>query len=452
MMPTVRRLLAFAALLFLVVPATSSAQRGRAPWGTGQSQPEDIEVSLVTFSPGPSVESWFGHTALVVEDKRLGQRRLYNYGMFNFGPDMLPKFAMGRLEFWVADTSAVTGTYRFYAEENRDVRVQTLNLTPAQNAELAKALDENVLPQNRTYLYHHYLDNCATRPRDIIDRAVGGQLLAQSKAPARMTLREHTRRHSAVAAPMSLLLDFLMNDEIDQPIARWDEAFLPAELESMLAQATVTTPDGKTAPLVANQSVWFKSTRAPTPSTPPAYGPWLLLIGALIGGAAVGLAVWYRRSGTRLARVLLGLHHMMVGLVFGLPGTVLLLMWLITEHTVTHRNENLLLANPLTLLALPLGFMLMLGSSRAARGLQWVWTALAATGVLALLIKVLPIFDQDNWRLLALLLPISLGTAFASVLYGAHHAERTRREDPGPPRAPRSATGASLTSNASVRG
>lgn len=448
----VRRLLATLAVLSLWVPGFAFAQSSRAPWGGGQSQGEDLEISLVTFSPGPSVESWFGHTALVVEDRRLGERRLYNYGMFNFGPDMLAKFAMGRLEFWVGQTGAVNGTYRLYSEENRDVRVQVLNLAPQQRVQLAQALDENVLPENRTYLYHHYFDNCATRPRDIIDRAVGGQLLAQTKVPARMTLREHTRRHSAVAAPMSLLLDFLMNDEIDQPISRWDEAFLPAELESMVAGAAIKGADGQATPLVAQQQVWFKSTRPPTPATPPAYGPWLLALGVVIGGAAIALGAWYRRSGRRLARVLLGLHHFTIGLVFGLPGTVLLLMWLITEHTVTHRNENLLLANPLTLLAAPLGFMLMLGSTRAARGLQWVWGALAVTGTLALLIKVLPIFDQDNWRILALMLPISLGTAVASVLYGAHHAERTSREDPGPPRAPRSATGASLTSNANVRG
>ena len=72
-------------------------QAGGPPWLNGQSQPEDLEVWLVTFGPGDSVPEWWGHTALVVQDHRLNQGRLYNYGMFSFDNKMLPKFAMGRL-------------------------------------------------------------------------------------------------------------------------------------------------------------------------------------------------------------------------------------------------------------------------------------------------------------------------------------------------------------------
>jgi hypothetical protein len=107
----------------------------------------------------------------------------------------------------------------------------------------------------------------------------------------------------------------------------------------------------------------------------------------------------------------------LVGLVLGLPGTVLLLMWLFTEHTVTHRNENLLFANPVTLAAFPLGVMLAFGSQRARRALRGVWLLLSACGLVGLALKVLPLFDQDNWRIIALVLPISLGMAGASLLY-----------------------------------
>ncbi|WP_224370851.1 Lnb N-terminal periplasmic domain-containing protein [Hyalangium versicolor] len=397
-----------ACLLGLLLVAAPALAASPPPWGTGESHGEDLVISLVTFSPGDDVASWWGHGSLVVEDRRLGSARLYNYGMFSFDSTMLGRYAMGRLEFWVAEASP-TRTYRFYESQDRDVRIQELNLTPEQRVEIGRLLATNVLPENRDYLYHHYNDNCVTRLRDMIDRALGGQLKQADTAPARMTLREHTRRYTAVSPPMSVLLDFLMNDEIDQPITRWQEAFLPDELERQVAALQVKQPDGQMAPLVAKQVNFFKSSdRKPVPEEPPSYGPWMLLMGLAVGGSAVVLAHWGRRGG-RLPRVLLGLEHVVLGLVLGLPGTALFIMWQFTDHTVTYRNENLFLANPLTLLALPLGFGLMFGSVRARRWLRELWRYLAALAVLGLALKVLPKFDQDNWRLIALILPILLG-------------------------------------------
>jgi hypothetical protein len=333
--------------------------------------------------------------------------------MFSFDDAMLARFAMGRLEFWVGQ-AGVNGTFRFYKSEDRDVRIQELNLTPEQRVTVAKRLADNVLPENREYLYHHYNDNCVTRLRDMIDVAVGGQLREEARAPGRMTLREHTRRYTAVNAPMSVLLDFMMNDEIDHPVTRWEEAFLPDELEAQVAALQVKGADGQPQPLVAKQWNYYESsTRRRPPAEPPAWGPWVLALGLALGGAAVGLAAWERRRGSRVARMLLGLENAVLGLVLGLPGTALYIMWLVTDHTVTYRNENLFLANPLTLLALPFGVALMWGSARARARLFKVWLVLAATGVLGVVLKVLPPFDQDNWRLIALILPISLGMAGA---------------------------------------
>jgi hypothetical protein len=283
--------------------------------------------------------------------------------------------------------------------------------------EIGRLLADNVLPENREYLYHHYNDNCVTRLRDMIDRATDGQLREADKAPGRMTLRDHTRRYTAVSPPMSVLLDFLMNDEIDRPITRWEEAFLPDELERQVAALQVTRTDGQKAPLVAKSWEFYKSDRTPPPEEPPRYAPWMLLMGLAIGGSAVGLAYWGRR-GARLPRVLLGLEHAVVGLVLGLPGSALFFMWLFTDHTVTYRNENLFLANPLMLLLVPLGIMLAWGSAKARARLRTLWRVLETLGALGLLLKIIPVFNQDNWRLIALILPITLGFA------GAFNLER----------------------------
>jgi hypothetical protein len=416
-------------LALLLLVATPASARDMPPWGSGESRAEDLTIYLVTFGPGDDVPSWFGHGSLVVEDRRLQQGRLYNYGMFSFDERMLARYAMGRLEFWVDDASP-GGTFRFYESLDRAVRIQELDLSPAQKLEMGRMLAENVLPENRHYLYHHYNDNCVTRLRDAIDNALGGQLKQATSDPGRMTLRDHTRRYSAVNPAMSLLLDFLMNDEIDQPVTRWQEAFLPEELERQVAALQVVGEDGRRRPLVSNTITYHQARSRPdTPAQPPSYGPVLLLLGVALGGGAVGLALWGRRRGGKAPRLLLGLESAVLGLVLGIPGLALFIMWLGTDHTVTYRNENLFLANPLTLLALPLGIQLMFGSEKARERLRGLWVLLAGLGVLGLALKALPPFDQDNWRLMALLLPIAVGLAAAMTLARAWAPAANRKPD-----------------------
>lgn len=386
-----------------------------APWGDGRSQPEDLRVTLVTFGPGDTLTEWWGHTALVVEDLRLHQQRLYNYGMFGFSTGFVHKFVQGRLEFWVADTPAVKETFEWYARElNRDVRLQELNFTPDEAMVIAKALADNVRPENATYLYHHYNDNCSTRPRDFVDRAFGGALLGlTSNAPARMSLRLQTRRYSHVNPVMLLVLDYLQNDELDRPIHQKEEAFLPDELERQLDALSLTRPDGEVVPAVRRKAIYYAAkNRPPVPEQAPDWTLQLILVGLALGGGAFGLVAWGRgkKAGPR---VLLGVLNLLLGLSWGALGVFLFIVGTWTDHTVAHRNENLFLINPVTFCALPLGVMLLFNSRRARAGLRWTWTFLAATAVLGVLVKVLPRFDQNNWNLIALCLPANVGLAAA---------------------------------------
>ena len=68
-------------------------------------------------------------------------------------------------------------------------------------------------------------------------------------------------------------------------------------------------------------------------------------------------------------------------LIIGAGGAILAALWGLTDHQAAHRNENLFLANPLTVLAVPLGIQLMRGSPRAIERLRRLWRVLAALGV-----------------------------------------------------------------------
>ena len=412
MMDAMRRALTTLLVTLALLLASATAVAGPAPWREGgPSRGEDVHIYLLTFGVGDDIASWFGHTALLVEDERIGQARVYNYGMFSFGPDMLPKFLMGRLEFWVGEAPK-RGTFNLYKSLNRDILQSELNLTPQKRREMAAFLAWNVEPENRDYLYHHYFDNCATRIRDAIDKAVDGQLAKAAADTSRTTLRGHTHRHTQRNAYIDLLLSIWMNDEIDRQITEWEDMFLPGELLAQIESLQYERADGTKAKLVLKTETVFKSNRAEPPNMPGTKWPYTLLFGLIFGG----LAVWFARSHVRTDqsrwRRLLGGHQFLAGLLFGIPGLVSVL-YHFTDHTITWWNENMLLWSPLTFLALPLSLFLLRVRPWAVNILFWCWTIMSVTSVLAIALKVLPSFDQQNGFAIAMLLPVNFGMAYA---------------------------------------
>ena len=404
----------------LVASMLSFVDSGQEPERPG----EGLIISLVTFGPGEEISYWWGHSALVVDDTQGRTRLLYNYGMTDFSSAFVLDFLKGRMKFWVAETDAVVETYEQYKGHNRDVRIQELNLTPTQRVVLAKALADNALPQNRDYLYHHYNDNCSTRPRDLIDKALGGQLLKASAAPARMSLRDHTRRYTRVSAVASLVLDYLQNDELDRPITRREEAFLPDELERQLSELKVVAADGSLQPAVVRQTKFFTSSLPAVPYDAPRWPLQLLLAGSSLGGLGFLLSRTDRKGG-RAPRIAWGLTNALLGLGFGVLSTLGFVLGTFTDNQVTHLNENLLVMSPLSLALLPLGVMRCLGSARARAGIRWTWTLLLATGVAGILLKALPMFDQANWNVILLVLPIT--GAMTAATWLDHRADRARK-------------------------
>ncbi len=416
-------ILLVAALVFIssTLVAASTASAHNTPWGQGESEPKDLVISLVTFSPGDEVAQWFGHSGLMVEDRRLNRSRLYNYGMFSFDDGLLFQFAMGRLWFWVAPTH-VPSSFNTYIRQDRDVRVIEFNLPEEKRAEVAEFLSDNVRPENREYLYHHYDDNCSTRIRDVIDLAVDGQFSdAYEDKPGRMTLRDHTRRHSAHLPPMDWLLMYLMNGTIDEPTTVWQEMFLPEELEDRVLEFEWEDPDGQVRPLALREhEVYRAEDRPPPPEEPPTHWPWWLLAGMALGAVGVAIGLRGRRRPGRASRIAYGCYHLSVGLLLGLVGLLLGVMAIGTEHTVTYWNQNLFWANPLTLVAVPLAVMVLRGSVTARGRLVQLWTLLAgiaAVGVVVNLIGfVVPALYQDTSIPIALFLPIIAGATVCAWL------------------------------------
>lgn len=398
----------FFAFLFIPLLAFSAP----VPWGQGLSKAEDLRFKLVTFGPGDDIPSYWCHTAIVVEDIHFHEAKIYNFGLFSFGDDFIYNFLKGRMIFSVGAGNPAA-YFSYYQGENREIRMLSLNIPLKNRLQLAAKLAWHVLPENKNYVYDHYLDNCSTRLRDLIDRAVDGQLFEATNKPARMTLRQQTRRYIGRDPLLEMLLMFLMNDDIDRTYREWDDMFLPDELEAQVLKLQYKDSGGTIHQLGTNPVVVFDPQRKPTPSAPLTHWPGALISG--FGLALIGCLLnrWWQLKKTYSARSTVGIYNLLLGALLGIPGLALSFFASFTQHTVTYHNENLFQANPVTFLIIFAAGAFILNTKNSVKWLKYLWYFQAISAMLGLILKVLPSFDQDNWLVLAFLLPLNLGMALA---------------------------------------
>jgi len=390
----------WATLLVLGFISTSS-RWARAD--TSPSPADELTISLLTFGPGDHPFTKFGHNGLLVEDKVRGTSVVYNYGTFAFGSiALIPKFLLGKYRYWLS-VQRLDATLAVYAADNRSVVAQELALTAQEKRMMAEFLAWNARDENKYYLFDYYRDNCATRVRDLVDRATAGALSRISTDPADTTWRGHTERLTADDLPVFLGLYVAMGNVIDRPITRWEEMFLPSKLAVGV----------KRAGLVARETVLLDARRPPLRPSPPSWSLRALLAGIV---AAVGLVALGRVAarGFRGARALAGITLASLGLIFGILGCLFVFLWAFTNHEVAHHNENILPCTPLALGLAAHGVRMARGVPRSALHARTIALVGFACSLLGLVLKLLPWFSQENGLVLAFAIPVWGGAALAA--------------------------------------
>lgn len=375
---------------------------------------ESLVVYVMTMGPGAAVWERFGHNAILIRDTARDIEVAYNYGLFSFEQEnFILRFIRGHMDYEMAPGDG-RWMAQAYANENRSVWLQELNLTPAQRADLLDFLEWNALPENRTYRYNYYLDNCSTRVRDALDRVLGGRIRAETDTIASgSTFRSHTR---ALTGSDPLLYTGLMiglGQPVDREISVWEEMFLPLMLRERLRDVTVLNADGMPEPLVVSEQVLYESTTPVSLEAPPSRWWVYLLIGLVVGGGILVTGTrWIRgESGGRAFAAMTSTW----GVVAGLLSLVLVGLWVFTDHQTSYRNENILQLSPLLLMLPILIVGVMCGKGAALQPAARLAVLVAAGSVVGFLVQVLPGFSQVNGEVIALALPINLAIAVTLV-------------------------------------
>ncbi len=238
---------ALVALAVILATSVAAAQPARLP--PGEFEPGRVElappsIDLLTFGVGDRIFEKFGHAALCLrynDPKRVPV--CFNYGVTDFdeGPAMIWSFLRSQQKFWVEPTT-LGSMVAFYRREDRDIWSQTLPLTGDQAREIEDKLWSDIEEQHRFYIYDHFLDNCTTRLRDMIDHATGGKLRASSDEPYPLTFRALAYHGLAGLSPLIGVADFITGRQIDHHPTIWQAMFHPDIFRQMVTRKLGVEP------------------------------------------------------------------------------------------------------------------------------------------------------------------------------------------------------------------
>ncbi|WP_408035741.1 lipoprotein N-acyltransferase Lnb domain-containing protein [Tenacibaculum aestuarii] len=292
-------------------------------------------ISVITSGPGEALYEKFGHTAVRVKDPVLQLDLIYNYGIFDFeDPNFYINFTKGFMKYKLA-------RYPFYLslksaqQDGRWVKEQVLNLTQLQKNEFFNFLENNALPENASYFYDPFFDNCATRPRDIIQKVVGDSLLFKGDfVSENLSLRQLMNKEINPNTWGSFGINIALGSKLDKPATPSEYLYLPDYVFEALKVSRIIKGD-KEENLVQKTNILLDFEEKKSKSD--AFSPFLAIVLFFL----LGLFITYKdiKNSKRTKWLDFTLFF-----TTGILGFLIVFLWFFTNHSTAPNNFNFLWA------------------------------------------------------------------------------------------------------------
>lgn len=345
-----------------VVNATVGAQ--------SMTNPDRIQISLLTCSPGKEVWAQYGHTAIRYYDKESGEDLAINYGIFSLDQTyFIPRFVLGMTDYRMG-VQPMDMFLAQYSYEGRGVVEQVLNLSAEDKEVIYKALQENMKPENVVYRYNYFFDNCTTRARDMLVNHLHGKVVyppAEEDATFRSMIHKWNNKYEWSQFGEDLLLGV----NADRKTTKSEQQFLPENLRSDFDKARY---NGK--PLVKETNVLLDAETEVVEPVFPLSPLSVALIFAVI--SLVMMLFSYRRQQVYWA------WDLALMLTSGLMGIIFFVM-IFSQHPCVSLNFILLFFNPV-----PLFFLY--STIKKKKVIWWkIWGVLIILGLFGSLFQEIPL-------------------------------------------------------------
>jgi len=292
---------------------------------------QNAQVSVITVAPGNDLVDSFGHSAFRVRDPFLSVDYVYNYGTYDFNtPNFYGKFAQGKLLYDLG-ISKFDNFLRFYASQNRTVVEQILNLSKEEKQQFFEFLQNNARPENKSYLYDFFFDNCATKLRDVSDEILTENIqFNYTFNETDLTFRDLIHKYLDEQAWGKFGIDLALGSVIDRKATPQEYSFLPDYIYKNFENGSINSK-----PLIRITRTLFKS--QPKEKKHSYFTPFMLFLILAI------LVIWITYKDYR-ANKRSGWLDFSIFFFTGMVGLLVLLLWFATDHSATAKNYNALWA------------------------------------------------------------------------------------------------------------
>ena len=365
----------------LLINLTTSAQAQES----NESWLDSVDISLLTCGPGQEVWSYYGHTALRIEDKAHGNDLAVNWGMFSFKQDyFILRFVFGLTDYQIG-VFPMSSFIEEYASEGRWVKQQRLTLTREEKWKILQAIDENNQEANRTYRYNFFFDNCTTRARDMIINHLGDHDTDFKNVDAQSTYRQEIHRWNEQHRWARFGNDLLLGYTADKPIDKKEWEFLPENLyEDFATEARKDTtlqesqmemlPQKPTYIKLVDSTFYVVQPHAEVIESENVTPHMLSLCFLALISILCGLEVYLKKNFWWIDTAVM--------LLTGMPGLILLAM-VFSQHPTVQINFQMLILNPLNLL-----FVWNITKKLRKGSIHWYYNVWGILLVVALLLQI----------------------------------------------------------------
>ena len=372
-----------------VVNATAGAQ--------SMTNPDRIQISLLTCSPGKEVWAQYGHTAIRYYDKESGEDLAINYGIFSLDQTyFIPRFVLGMTDYRMG-VQPMDMFLAQYSYEGRGVIEQVINLSAEDKEVIYEALQENMKPENVVYRYNYFFDNCTTRARDMLVNHLHGKVVyppAEEDATFRSMIHKWNNKYEWSQFGEDLLLGV----NADRKTTKSEQQFLPENLRTDFDKARY---NGK--PLVKETNVLLDAETEVAEPVFPLSPLSIALIFAVI--SLVMMLFSYRRQQVYWA------WDLALMLTSGLMGIIFFVM-IFSQHPCVSLNFILLFFNPLSL-------FFLYSTIKKKKVIWWkIWGVLIILGLFGSLFQEipLPILIVASFLLLHCIVHLRINKAVATTV------------------------------------
>lgn len=314
-----------ALLLIIMITSCSYSQQIRYS--------DSLDISVLTCGSGAELYSSFGHSAFRIKDSYNHLDIVYNYGMFDFNaPNFYTNFAKGKLIYKLG-RNRFSNFYEIYRSENRAVVEQVLNLTLEQKQQLTKYLEYNAQPENASYQYDFFYNNCATKIRTVLEDVFPNQLVVgDNHITTSYTMRQLINNNVPYNTWANIGINIALGSVIDVKATTDEYQFLPEYIYKAFENTTINKK-----PLVKQQSTLLHKD-ATIVETPNGFTSPLLIFSII---TLLIIYITYRDYKHQKKTIVL---DFILLFTTGLIGTIVLLLWFATNHDATANNLNILWA------------------------------------------------------------------------------------------------------------